>query len=302
MVDGPRLRKQPFGNIPVIGKWIGRIGRVIDIASTPCSPSAEMWVLAAWVGLPIMLLSAVKPSPTDFLFQRLGRGPGRHGAMGTSGGKGMKFKFDVWAIIEGEGPSTEGVYWAVFKLGSWATRTLWYFAVADEITQGVLSWTSAAYQYQGCISPGTSFANCVAQLGPFPIGNLSNGLYDQWLAQDEFGMVAGPTGIGVPPGMDPTIFYQFSWDYSGLESVANGSPNFKLVDATSGSTVDHQQITTNNFGDQQQSGRVYGLLQGTAGHVYQLAYDATQLGWINITGGHMSAYSNPDRKNVFPDP
>src|SRR5690349_16068684 len=123
--------------------WGSRIGRVNDIWASPCKVTPEIWVEAFWQVLPIAIFKAIKPSPVDYLIIRFGSGHGK-----------KRFKaWDFWGFGIGGGIHKPGWGWQVFKIGELAARTLWYIALIDAFTWGVLNWMSLAYQYSGCLTP-----------------------------------------------------------------------------------------------------------------------------------------------------
>lgn len=297
---GTRL---PFDRTPLIGTWISRLGRVWDIAATPCEISPTIWVLATWTALPTLLITPIKPSPTDYLIVRAG----------LHHGKRQRIRFDVWDIIHATGAGGPGVYWAEFKLGAWGARLLWYFAVADAISAFLVNWTSAAYQYAGCEFPGAPFARGHPITGPFPIGNLSNGVFDFWLRDDSSIFLMDSVQIATPAGFEPTVMWNLDWDHEGIPLADQANPTFYLEDIATMAIMGEIETPRSGRKYREPFTGTYTMVSaqqdfldlvkhGANVHVYQVRYKSDKAGWINVKGGSFAAYGRPVKDAILPDP
>jgi hypothetical protein len=135
---------RPIRSVPVIGPWLGRVGKVMDILATPCSPSPMIWVQAFFSALPRLLYTFDKPFLIADQFH--GRRPGgRNKKKGTIG------------IIDESLPEIEDLdspLWRGFViLAEFILKAEWYLFIIDRTTEFLLNWTSLAYAYAGCNEP-----------------------------------------------------------------------------------------------------------------------------------------------------
>lgn len=131
-------------DIPVIGPWIGRTGRIQRIWSNPCAIEPQIYVQAFFTGIPYLLWSIYKPTPQDAIVKRGGVGHKKrriHWLKFTEAMPGM--------IVDGRGIPIW--FWSAQALKE---RIGWYFLLIDAAFDGVYYWSSLAYQWSGCPVPG----------------------------------------------------------------------------------------------------------------------------------------------------
>jgi hypothetical protein len=131
---------QPF-DIPFIGGDLAKIGRAIDLYSTPCSPSAEIWVYGFFQAIPTLFISLLKPQLIDINIRH------RHGRPR----KGKRLKFIAQAVFRDAIIEIPVPRWVPFRIYEWAQRVGWYLLVADATEQFAINWMSLAYKYDGCV-------------------------------------------------------------------------------------------------------------------------------------------------------
>lgn len=135
--------------IPIIGNDIYQAGQVIDIVSQPCTPSPSILVNAFFANIPMLLWSLVKPSPEDYLTERLGRHHKRR----------RKNRITIKDFDVGPPPGKRGAAWVEFSAIKFIERIGWYLLVADATTDFAINWTSMAYRYSGCQDPLSGYAS-----------------------------------------------------------------------------------------------------------------------------------------------
>lgn len=234
--------------LPVVGKWVSRIGRVIDITATPCSVSPEIWILAAFQALPTLLVSPITPSATDYLIVRSRERVEEEGTKGGSAhGRRTKFGFDVWDAIEATDQPGHKPKWWRFALGSMAAELMWYFVCADAITGFLVNWTSLAYQWAGCVAPGEPWG-CVYiknEAAWWP-GGLDSTTFGYWLDGGGSGFTRDGYGIGWPSGYSPTV--SWSWNYNPAQGGGAFPPSgsMNLIDSSTGEILQTSQTPHNS--------------------------------------------------------
>lgn len=144
------MTRSPVYDLPVIGPWTAKTGHVIDILSTPCAITPTVMIKAAWHATPRLLIALTKPDRYDLVTKRWGGGHKRR----------SKRRFKVIDELVSEIPVPKNkISAAIFNLGNWAQRIGWYMLVVDATETFAIEWTSAAYQWSGCQTPGAPYCN-----------------------------------------------------------------------------------------------------------------------------------------------
>lgn len=155
--------------IPIIGADIYQVGQVIDIVSQDCTPTPTIAVNAFFANVPMLAWSLVKPSPEDYLTDRLGQ---RHK-------RKRKNRFRMADFDIGPKPGSRGAAWVEFSTIKLLERVGWYMLVIDATTDFAVNWTSMAYRYSGCQEPSSGY------------GSTDNGGTLDWFA------IGGNTQMGL---------------------------------------------------------------------------------------------------------
>jgi hypothetical protein len=140
---GWELRQSPSAqlfDLPIIGGDLAKVGRIINIYATPCSPYVEVWVYAFWQAIPTLFITLTKPELIDISIHKGNHKPRR--------GKKARFRASAIfrdALIEVPVPS-----WRVFRIYEFFQRIGYYFLVADALEDFSINWLSMAYKMQGC--------------------------------------------------------------------------------------------------------------------------------------------------------
>lgn len=147
--------------LPLIGDWVGKIGKIQDIMALPCGPSVDIWVSAAWVAAPKLIWTFVAPDCLDSAVARgvppLGKDGGAqrraHGRRRLGRiRQGRVADPTTWAgKASNEIPLPKGaVSTALFKIFGISQQAAFYFIIADATAEFLIDWTSLAMQAQGC--------------------------------------------------------------------------------------------------------------------------------------------------------
>lgn len=201
--------------IPLIGTYVRRIGYVNQIINFPCNPTPEMWVEAAFQAVPTALFSLIKPNPKDFLTEKFGRSHKRR----------RKFNFQATAAMYGSAggtPSPRGAMsWAAFSGVALIERVGWYMTIADIVTGFAVNWTSLAYIYNGCQTPGGGTAGAHVAQGVV-VGGADWTRVELWVLDYNNGMLAGSGGVVIQPGQVGAFGYTLivtPWNDNPLATV-----------------------------------------------------------------------------------
>lgn len=226
--------KLPGKGVPIIGPWIGRIGQVADIMATPCDVDPEVWVYAFFNGLPRMAVGLFKPTPEDYVSDRIGSPHKRK----------RKGLFTVEDLLEPAIP-TKGLGWVVFKLGKWGERVGWWMAIIDAGVDLSYYWSSMAYQWSGCATPGVAGARVAFESPDYAVNN--GDYWGNWnVVHAQGGVTADIGGINVPPLMKGSISNTFEIEPSEIASPAMKQIVLELVDTRSGQVRDGWDLRPTN--------------------------------------------------------
>lgn len=231
-----RFEKDLYYNsrrLPVIGPWISRGGQVYDIFSTPCSTSPEIWISAAFHGLPRLLVSLLKPDSFDLVTARAGL------AHKKKTKKVMEFLEElVGKIPPPKNPIARQVWNVVIPLGAWAERIGWYMLVVDATTEYAVHWTSTAYQWAGCTVPNAPFANLECNNHDSIIG-LVHRDWRKYAWFDTYSsniFIPSDQTVVIPQGYDASFGFNFSLQPMPGFPMAQGV-RFRVRDIQSNRTL-----------------------------------------------------------------
>lgn len=162
--------------LPVVGPWIGKFGRVQDIMATPCDVDPGIWVLAFFAGAPTAFFSLLKPDPFDLVTERFGQGHKKK--------RKRKFRYD--RLVSLPKPTKPGLQWMFFRVGQMAERLGWYILIADVAFEWALTWSSMAYQWSGCADPNASWGWLFCDRANI---SITNGYWAGWESTRHHGMI-----------------------------------------------------------------------------------------------------------------
>lgn len=219
----------PVRKLPLIGPWASKVGNIIDIAATPCSVDPEIYVTAAFVGIPRLVWSLFKPDAYDFKYDAL------KGGLGNK----RKRRFKAGATQDVGLPVPKNKFTTIaFKVGDIAQKIGWYFIVVDATLDYVTYWTTAVYQMSGCDFPNAARADLEIQGGGFtPTG----GDWQQiaiWHVLQTTDMAAGPNGVAVDNDMQSACFVSMRVTRFSMDFPAPGGVQFRIRRAPDGVVTD----------------------------------------------------------------
>lgn len=218
----PGLNKQlnKFADVPLIGPWTSRIGKVNRILGFPCHPSPEIWIEAFVSAALHGVLSIVSPTCIDYAMSRFGRQKprGRHGAPGGPGPRKPRLHSDPYKVLPlGKiGLTGKGGLFAL--RGAELLRALgWWLTIIDATTDGLVNWTSLAYQWSGCDQPGSTGAQAHAIQGNVLLFQNVWLPVTDWIWDQALGVIVHGEGFYVPRGK--SIHVSFSMSTHSPENI-----------------------------------------------------------------------------------
>jgi hypothetical protein len=294
--------------LPIIGKWIARLGRTANILATPCAAEPMIWVEAAWINLPHLLFGFIKPFKLAMDYNiHTGRGS-RWGLPHGGPRKGKRGRAPYGAIVEGLIEDAGKIFgpeasWAMFALGDLALKAEWYFFLADLSTEFLVNWVSTAYMWGGCPVPGFPTAHAHA-IGGFTYIPTTNGaIFDGWAwDQQNTGMRGGPTGIVIALGPEASVGYNIEtgpWPQFPLMKQATWSS--QLIDSH-GNLGPIVEAKLNGKGGRTATYMSKGYAAEVPTTEYSVLLHINADGVWYCTSGTMQATSSKGDGNLHPDP
>lgn len=181
-------------DLPLIGPWQAKLGRIDTILATPCAVTPMAFVKGGFQSAPHVIWTLFKPDPIDSRYDLFGR-PHRRKRRRRVRGAG---KLDRLFNTNGAGVTN------AFKIGGLAQRAGWYMIVAEAYADLATNWTSAAYTYSGCdvnIGLNGEYDPSTIIVGPQTHGTLGNWSWSG--SAPPIGV--GPNGIFVPDQQNFTM-------------------------------------------------------------------------------------------------
>ena len=205
---GYKIAKTPaqaFYEIPLFGDQLQKIGHIIEIYNSPCSPDAEIWVYGLFQAVPTLWATLTKPQTVDINI-RHGHGKPRKGIAGRFVSEYI-FRDAVIEI-----PVPRSVVFRVWEMGQ---RIQWFFMVGDVTEDFAINWMSAAYTMEGCKLPFLHYAR-YKTLTDNVINGVAGGRASMGMTLVEVsGLVAGPNTfeLNVQGRFRVTWSVTFDFDY-----------------------------------------------------------------------------------------
>lgn len=147
-------------DVPIIGGWTGKIGRLKGIAAIQCSPTPEVAVFAFWHQIPYLVYTLLAPDCESIIVDGY-RGSGhRHR-------RGVHVKDGV--AVEGQPPG-KGWGWKYWKLYDLKEKVGWFFLIVDGTIEFEINWMTTAYAWSGCPTDSPQWASWDTGPDPFVVG------------------------------------------------------------------------------------------------------------------------------------
>jgi hypothetical protein len=222
---------------PVIGPWTYKVGKIVRLYTTPCSPDTEAWVFGFWHAIPQMLAAVYALDCIDLVYERRG---GVHR-------RGRRKRMRIIDQILGEEPRPKGWGWAVFKLGDWAQRLGFYMTIVDATLDGAIIWQSAAMTYQGCAVPGSGW--CHQRLGERYYGSgVEDHPVQSWALTTNHIFSFSPTSILIPAGASALVRFNYPGTPPRISVKQDPAPFFRLVDVANNFVGAEGTATVKSYG------------------------------------------------------
>ena len=273
---GYKIAKTPaqqFYEIPLVGDDLQKIGHIIEVYNSPCSPDAEIWVYGLFTAVPTLYASLTKPENIDINIKH-GHGKPRKGKVGRFL---SEFVFRD-ALIEIPVPR-----WVVFRVWEMGQRIGWYFLVADVSEDFFINWMSAAYTMQGCKLPFLHYA----RYKTLP-DNVVQGVAGQ---HSGVGMtLVEASGLDVQPNTFKIsseghfrVTWQVAFDFDYIVGPQALPDQIFLFDHSTQLPVDGGAVTQGDLGKAQQSWSAFIENSATSGP-FSLQAGFSQSGFCHIAG------------------
>lgn len=232
-------------DLPFIGEWVGKVGKLNSIVTMPCGPSLDIWVTAAWVNLPKLAWSIFAP---DCLDNVVARGINPHGKRGGASALPHKYrrrgKLNRWRIQDPSawaGSQTNKIpippgtlSQALFRVFGVVQGNLYRLLLLDATADFLINWTSMAYESAGCTIFNATTAKGELTAGDLwpPTGNWGSPIWNETFHQDH---VQFTNHIRITTGVPYLI--GIAWQAKPRPDLfPNDQPvvETRLIDATSG--------------------------------------------------------------------
>lgn len=235
-------RKLPHEGGPTrggfFGPWQTAATIIYGFNAMVCSPSPLAWAYGTWMGALHMMIGLACPIP---FAPSLGMGEpgiphgGRRGGRNREPGKpkaSFKSVFNLPAASEFE--LDAGYKLALFELGGIALEVGYVIFLASLFRDSLVTGTTAAYRFQGCIPAAVGPANAKATgniLGP---GGKQAVLWST--VSDPSGLIDVDRWV-IPGGSGMAAAYGCTVSPFSIAPHSPGSMYFYLVDVTTGAIV-----------------------------------------------------------------
>lgn len=276
---------------PIIGPWISKAGRVIDVVSEPCNPDPLVAVKAAFHGIPLLAWTLLKPDPLDAAFDRAGL---------THKRKRRKIARMQHIEFPDISPPKNKLGWAMWTGAKVAERVGWYMLIIDATLDFAVYWTTTTWAYSGCRVPNAHFANGIIT-GGVP-GNTGGEWQDInfWAPQNTYGFSMTPFSIEIPKNYVASITFGMSVQPPPPPFEPFTDLAFRLIDINSGLVVSEQEATRLQNGDWTAGDSFKSYVENPQVQLWRVQYRASS-GWGQFVGSRFSAYGSKDI-GIDPDP
>ena len=147
-------------DIPIIGPWAGKAGRIQLIVSNPCNSDPYIMVQGFFAALPMLIWTVAGPDCIDLKSGDVGGGHGKRRRKGRL--KGGHHSFGI--------PTRPGWGYRLFRLASIAQGGAFWFTVVDATLDFILNWSTFMNYYGGCTKPNTGYGHLGIEGESFQFG------------------------------------------------------------------------------------------------------------------------------------
>lgn len=227
-----------YWDIPFVGTWPLKIGKIIELTATPCTPSPQIWAKAFWHDIPWLVWAVIKPDPVDLVLERFGT---RH-----------KFKrrrrFQIVEKVLPQIPVPKGAIGrAVFPVIQAQQKLGWYLLIVDATLDFAINWTSTAYQWEGCAVPDAYWCNGRAVSKTTIIPKDIEVELPIWDDRNQHGFFATISSMETDPGYDVSCNATLQYRTLPPDDPHHFNAPLRLVDTKQG--IDYGIATPHENGD-----------------------------------------------------
>lgn len=273
-------------DIPIIGPWMGKIGRLQQIQAIPCNPTPKIMAYAFWQQLPFLIYTLTVPDCEDIIQGAIGGFRHKHR-------RGLHIKDGH--VVPGH-PPEPGIGWRAFDLWELSDKVGFWMMIIDASLDLEINWMSTAYQYSGCGVASPSFAQWEAPAGSDVVGGGLDWHPFPMVLTQQASLIADQTTFAIPPRSN----YSYATNIRcvpGPFQPATTSIGIRLTD-NNGLVVG--SATGDPDGNGNYNTLMYGQLAGDIDHYRSFTLEASKApGLFYITDSQWSAsalegkWSNP---------
>jgi len=287
MVEILNREIENFHDIPFIGPWPSKVGKIISLWATPCSPSAEIWVKAFWHDLPWLVWAFIKPETTDLVSERFGTGHHRK----------RRKRFQIVDRYPPRIPVPKGaVGTAVFPIVQAAERVGWYLLIVDATLDFAINWQSTAYTWEGCGVEDAAWATGRSLSSEMILPSEPDFIVPCWNVTDAYKFHADGNS------MDAHAGYDVSCQLSAQANVISGQiQSIKLVDDETGYVYGEGEPTLMPDGKRRFSAQARDWSLTKPRHSFAMRVTSSGPCHVNWEGSFIQLYGNK-RKGLKWDP
>lgn len=194
--DIPSFHVRP-GDLPVIGNWVSKIGRINALAHVACAPDPTIAVWAFFHQIPFLVYTLAVPDCESVIVDRF-RGKGHH--------RKRHIHFREGVPVEGR-PHGPGWGWRIWTLYDLKERIGWYWTIIDAGLDFQINWMTTTYQWQGCDVPSPGYAEWLAGPNEFVLLGGTGWQPLVMNATNVHGIPIGPNSFAIASGTHYSFAY-----------------------------------------------------------------------------------------------
>lgn len=270
-----------FADVPFIGPWPGKFGKIIELWDTACSPSPELWVRAFWHGAPFLVWSLIKPEPLDLVIDRFK----------VQHHRKRKRRFRVDDVFQPKWPVPPGkATAAVFDMIQAQQKIGWYMLIVDASLDFTINWMSAAYVWEGCAVPDAKWARGRADNTThiMPAGEI--GPIGIWSDRSQNGFFADVNTMDSPVNFDVTCNVTLTYTTPPEGSPFHFDGRMSLVDYQNELRMDTSDRVKQPDGSYIQEFSVRDWSATKPAHQYGIHYFCDHVAHINFHNSSIELY------------
>lgn len=173
-----------------LNPWAPKATQIRRIMAQPCDVDAWIWVTGFFAASPVFLFSVFSPDCVDYTADRFRLAARRR----------RKVIMSPSDLIRPTTPQDINTGQVPFKILSAAQKVGFYFLLVDATLDWIITGTSFAYQWQGCVDPTAGYGTCTMVHKVPEAYAAGSGYITSWNRHNDYIFRAGPNGVAVPKG------------------------------------------------------------------------------------------------------